>query len=188
MALVTDIFWRRLDGPGHDACRLERDDAGWLINGMAVFREEGKASALRYQVRSTEDWVTREARISGWSGADPIDLVVEHLAGDKWRMNGTHIGAVKGCKDVDLGFTPATNTLAIRRLDLAPGAHAETTAAWLDPADWTLKPLTQTYTRSGDATYDYTSPAHGFEARLTVDAHGLVSDYPGLWTAEIAPA
>src|SRR5207244_2474062 len=38
---VAAILWRRLDTPGHDACRLERSDAGWELDGTAVFREDG---------------------------------------------------------------------------------------------------------------------------------------------------
>ena len=38
---VGAVLWRRLDTPGHDACRLVRNDAGWQLEGTAVFREDG---------------------------------------------------------------------------------------------------------------------------------------------------
>ena len=85
--------------------------------------------------------------------------------------------------DVDLGFTPASNTNAIRRLDLRIGASAETTALWLDTDDWTLKPLHQIYTRTGPNRYDYASPQHDYRATLVTDDFGAVLTYPALWQA-----
>ena len=85
--------------------------------------------------------------------------------------------------DIDLGFTPATNTVAVRRSCLAPGASVENTAAWFDESDWTLKPLRQTYHRVTEDRYEYESPANGFKATLLLDGAGLVRDYPSLWTA-----
>jgi len=42
------------------------------------------------------------------------------------------IGGVDALRDIDLGFTPATNMNAIKRLQLPIGEHAEFTAVWLD--------------------------------------------------------
>ena len=39
-------------------------------------------------------------------------------------MDGVPAPALKGCKDIDLGCSPSTNTLPIRRLRLAVGASA----------------------------------------------------------------
>jgi hypothetical protein len=40
-------------------------------------------------------------------------------------------GAGEGCLDIDLGFSPSTNLLPIRRLTLAVGEAATVRAAWL---------------------------------------------------------
>ena len=93
------------------------------------------------------------------------------------------MSAVHGLPDLDFGFTPATNTLAIRRLALAVGDDAAVTAAWLDPTDWALKPLRQTYRRTGPQTYAYASPDTGYQTTLTCNDFGVVTDYPGLWQA-----
>ena len=55
--------------------------------------------------------------------------------------------------------------------------------AWLDEADWSLKPLSQIYRRVTNDRFEYASPANGFTATLLLDEAGLVRDYPGLWTA-----
>ena len=51
------------------------------------------------------------------------------------------------CVDVDLSFTPATNTLPIRRLGLDIGEEAEIHVAWLVWPELTVQPVLQRYTR-----------------------------------------
>lgn len=93
-------------------------------------------------------------------------------------------GGERAPADIDLGFTPATNTNALRRMELKVGQAARTTALWLDTEDWSLKPLTQTYERLSETVYRYRSPRHAYEAELSVDPFGIVLDYPGLWGIE----
>ena len=85
------------------------------------------------------------------------------------------------CVDVDLGFTPATNTLPIRRLRLAVGGKREIAVAWLRWPELRLERALQRYERLAEDRYRYSS--NGFSAELVVDEHGLVVDYEGLWRA-----
>jgi len=59
------------------------------------------------------------ASVSGWVAetAVDIDLVVDRE--HRWRLNGIEQPAVAGCIDVDMNFSPSTNLLHIRRLNLA---------------------------------------------------------------------
>lgn len=72
-------------------------------------------------------------------------MFVERSRASGWQAGGIQVEGMSTLKDIDLGFTPATNTSAIRRLGLRPGEETETTALWLDTADWTLKHLRQVY-------------------------------------------
>jgi hypothetical protein len=101
-----------------------------------------------------------------------------------WRLNGFDCPAVAGCIDVDLNFSPATNTLPIRRLDLAPGHESAVRAAWLRFPGFALEPLAQLYRRTSDATYRYESDGGRFSADLEINASGLVTRYPGLCIEE----
>ncbi|HEX6204074.1 MAG TPA: putative glycolipid-binding domain-containing protein, partial [Thermoanaerobaculia bacterium] len=115
-------LWRRLDLPGHDAALLRALEQGWQLDGAAVFSHEGRACCLRYSVHADDRWRTTSARVTGWLGARHVAL---HLLADperRWSLNGTPVPEVTGCLDVDLAFTPATNLLPIRRLDLPIGA------------------------------------------------------------------
>lgn len=177
-------LWRRLDTVGHDACRYIGDELGWLIEGCAVFAEAGQVATLSYRLRCDAAWNSRSASINGWVGNEVLAIDIVHGSGNRWSVNGQDMPMLAGLSDIDLGFTPATNTNAIRRLDLAEGAKGETVAAWLDTADWQVKPLRQTYQRVNATQYDYAAPLQDFRARLTTDAFGAVVDYPGLWRRE----
>ncbi len=177
-------FWRRVDIQGHDACRLSHRNSKWVLNGAAVYLENQTITSVNYQVVCDPGWTTKSAVISGWSGQKELNIEIARETNGRWRCNGVDIDPVFGSLDVDLGFTPATNTCAIRRLNLDVHQKEETTAAWLDTSDWTLKPLEQYYCRRSQTTYEYGSPAHGFQAQLTTDRFGLVKEYPGYWASD----
>jgi hypothetical protein len=174
-------FWKRLGLEGHDACRFAETDDGWAIEGTAVFDHNGDAAALTYKLLCDKQWRSRRASVSGWVGANDIELLIEQAGHGGWSVNGRNDDALSGLEDIDLGFTPASNTNAIRRLNLSEGEAAESEAVWLDTDDWSVKPLRQSYRRVGGNAYDYESPMHDYRATLLVDDFGVVQDYPGLW-------
>ncbi|HEU4629462.1 MAG TPA: putative glycolipid-binding domain-containing protein, partial [Gemmatimonadaceae bacterium] len=73
---VRTMLWRRLDVPGHDACRLERAAGGWRLDGAATFRHDDGPACLAYRVTCDEGWRSREGVVHGWLGARAIDLLV----------------------------------------------------------------------------------------------------------------
>ncbi len=72
----------------------------------------------------------------------------------RWQVNGVSKKSVRGCVDVDLGFTPATNMIALRRLSLKVGQRAEAPAAYLQFPEMRLVMLPQTYLRIGRTEYE----------------------------------
>lgn len=154
---------------------------------MAVFGDQVGPTALHYRVRCSTGWQTREAHIQGWLGVQPVELWIKRDDAGHWTLNGSASPAVSGCMDLDLSFTPATNLLPLRRLDLPVGHTVEVRSAWLDWPARILKPLVQRYTRQSTTAYNYESELPGtdrFAAMLRVDSNGWVIDYPGLWQAE----
>lgn len=57
-----------------------------------------------------------------WVGTKTINVELLADSAARWRFNGTGCAEVAGCIDIDLGFSPVTNLLPIRRLRLYPGA------------------------------------------------------------------
>lgn len=180
--LVATFFWRRLDQPGHDCCRLLKLSAGWKLQGMVVFLDAGQPCSFAYEVSVDSTWTTRNATITGFRGRKEIDMRVRRTAGGQWRVGAAIQHAVAGCVDLDLGFTPATNMLAVRCLGLAVGEQAAAPAAWLALPSTKLRVLPQTYLRSTEMGYDYEAPTVGYKGRLHVSALGAVVQYPGLWS------
>lgn len=177
------VLWNRLDVAGSDACRISDRSGDWLIEGAAVF-VHGKAVAhLYYSIAVDAHWATKSASVSGWIDEKSVAIDLQPHGRD-WTQNQKPLNGVTGLLDVDLGFTPASNTNALRRLKLKVGEKAETMAVWLDTSDWAVKPLRQIYARRTEKTYFYASPAHGYQAELEVDDFGIVTNYPGLWRSE----
>lgn len=185
MPAVTQrqVLWRRLDVEGRDACRYRHMGGGWRIEGQALFLEAGEIASLSYRLDCGADWRSRTASVRGWIGERTLSLDLAQDSGGGWTANGERLDGVAGLLDIDLGFTPASNTNAIRRLQPREGQEIETTAVWLDTADWRIKPLPQSYRRLSPQRLLYNSPLHAYRAELEVDDFGIVTHYPGLWRA-----
>jgi uncharacterized protein len=178
------ILWRRLDRPGHEYARLSRDGAHWQLAGVAVFQHEQLPCRLDYAVVCDGQWLTKAGRVTGWVGDHAVDVEVSVDASRTWHINGTACPEVGGSIDLDLNFSPSTNLLPIRRLNLSIGGQAQVKAAWLRFPSFTLEPLEQMYRRVDDAIYRYESAGGKFVAELQVNAAGLVTLYPRGWAAE----
>jgi hypothetical protein len=180
---VSTILWRRLDTEGHDACRLVQQGNGWRLEGTAVFRQESELASLTYTLDCDHAWRTRDGLVQGWIGPHSLDFRFARLPDDLWTLNGQIVSHLKGCVDLDLGFTPATNLSQIRRIALRVGDAADVPAAWFDVPAGTLEKLHQRYERRTEDTYWYESPRFGYSALLYVNAVGFVERYPDLWEA-----
>lgn len=192
MIVIASILWRRLDAPGHDACHLEQlNDGGWRLIGAAAFRhEDGTPAQLSYEIACDAGWVTQSGRVRGMAGTRHIDFRVQRRAGT-WLLNDAAVPGMEHLTDLDLGFTPATNLVQIRRLAMPPNAWREQEpvslpAAWLDVDSDTLSELPQTYAWRGGNRFRYEAPRFGYAAELELAPSGFVARYPGLWEAEAA--
>jgi len=179
-----EVCWRRLDVPGHDGARLQRTAAGWRVAGTSVCAPGGMPSVLAYSIDCDERWRTRTATVRGFIGSR--DVVRDVFVNDtgRWYVNGVECPAVEGAADLDLEFSPATNLLPVRRLELAIGDQAAVHAAWLRFPTLTMEPLAQRYHRMEQRRYRYESARSHFACDLTVDVAGFVTDYGDIWTVE----
>lgn len=182
--------WRRLDVLGREEARVDRTATGWRLTGELDVEETGFAARLRYTIDCDPEWRTRSAVVEGEAGSGAIRFALAADGTGRWTRNGSPVPELAGALDVDLGFTPATNTLPIRRLALAVGESAPVRSAWLRFPELRLEPLEQTYTREAEQSFRYRALVDGepFIARLDTDAFGRVLRYEGLWEAELAAA
>ena len=177
------ILWRRLDQPGHESARLSLQHSHWHLVGTAVFAHHQQPCRLDYLVMCDAGWHTISAKVAGWVGNQSVEIAISADSARRWQLNGLECPAVGGCIDLDLNFSPSTNLLPIRRLQLSIGQEAEVQAAWLRFPSFTLEPLVQLYRRIDDATYRYESAAGRFVTELWVNPAGFVTNYPDVWQA-----
>lgn len=185
--LMRSGLWRRLDGRGWERFELTRHDALWRLRGTILARADGGPAETRYEVTCDPGWRTLRTTVTlrDDAGERSLDLVAE--AG-RWSVDGVEVAAVRGCVDVDLEWSPSTNTLPIRRLELPVGGATGTLRmAWVRFPALTVEPLPQEYRRIAPERYHYTSGGGSFEADIEVDTDGLVTAYEGGWERVASP-
>lgn len=183
------LVWVSVDEPGIEDVRITLDPSDIISFNSAVVRLwEGQPLSAKYELVCDAQWCVRSLRITAESEAMGERTV--HLradgAGGWWDSADQPIAALQGCIDVDIMFTPLTNTLPINRFALAPGESREITVVYISVPDLSVRPFSQRYTRLGDGDdgqrrYRYESLVSGFTAVLPIDDDGFVIEYPNLW-------
>jgi uncharacterized protein len=170
------VAWRRSDEVQTDEhCTLTQRDTGLSLVGTVLGAEAGAPVRIEYRVLTDADGMTTAAHVRDLRGFEQRTLTLERDAKGNWTVDGAKVRGLKGATDVDLGCSPSTNTLPIRRLHLGVGASKTIKAAWVRFPDLTVVKADQTYTRLDEFTYRYSSG--DFTAELTVDDENLVAAY-----------
>jgi len=156
---------------------------GYELRGTAVFPLEGVPCLIEYEVAVDLGWsaVSADARVSTPEGVGRIRLTSE--GSGRWTLGGQAAPHLAGCTDLDLGWTPATNTVPIRRLDPEIGESVAIIAAWIRVPELDVVANDQRYTRLAADRWRYRSGDYDFEL-LTDVSSGLVLEYgEDLWRA-----
>jgi hypothetical protein len=170
------VAWRRSDEVEADEhCTLSLRETGLSLVGTVIGAEGGLPVRVEYRVLADRAGLTTATHVRDLRGFETRTIALERDSKDRWTVGGIVARSLKGCTDVDLGCSPSTNTLPIRRLRLAIGASHTIQAAWIRFPELTVVKAKQTYTRLDEFTYRYASGT--FEAELTVDDDGLVAAY-----------
>lgn len=170
------VAWRRSDEVETDEhATVTIRDTGLSLVGTVLGAEAGAPVRIEYRVMTEGSGLTTAAHVRDLRGFEQRALTLERTAKGAWSVNGKVDRSLKGCTDVDLGCSPSTNTLPIRRLRLGVGASQSIQAAWVRFPELTVTKGIQTYTRLDEFTYRYDSGT--FSAELLVDDDGLVASY-----------
>lgn len=182
MSVTRSVIWRRIDAPGAEYCALREDSGKAWLDGTVITELDGEPAMVHYTVTCLQSWQTASLELSLYQAGSRRSLTLRRNNGG-WVMDAQQQGDTQlaGCIDVDLSVTPSTNTLPIRRLNLAVGESADVTAAWVRFPSLAVQPLRQRYTRLAPDRYLYESLESDFTAELSVDDLGLVTHYPGGW-------
>ena len=198
---MTDaLFWRRTDivGGEHAIC-TER--GGLRARGTALAASPVPYTC-RYEIVTDDTWATARCEVTVEGAGFLRSVRLEHAAG-RWRVTATEQGNLDAvllaaghsradqpgsedpgtlfaAVDVDLGGSPLTNTLPIRRLGVLnlPGVRHTVDVAWILVPSLVVVPAKQTYVANEDGVVSFSSGS--FAADLQVDERGYVRHYPGL--------
>jgi hypothetical protein len=170
------VAWRRSDEVQADEhCTIILRDSGLSLIGTVLGAEAGVPVRVEYRVLADAAGATTGVHVRDLRGFAQRTLTLARDAKGSWTVDGVAQKALKGCLDVDLGCSPSTNTLPIRRLRLTAGGSHKIQAAWIRFPELTVAKTAQTYSRVDEFTYRYASGQ--FAADLTVDEDGLVASY-----------
>lgn len=179
---IRRVIWRRnLDERSFEECVVTATPDGFGIAGHVVAAQDGAPLVVRYDIGCGQNWAAHSVTIEQRLGDVQRRLKLERAA-DGWLVDGARDPRLDGCAEPDLGLTPSTNALAIRRLGLAIGQVAEIRCAWVKFPALSVEPSLQRYERLGERDYRYTNVASGFTAIVTVDELALPVSYEGIWT------
>jgi hypothetical protein len=170
----------------YEYCAFMETGNGYQFNGVVLTVVEEKPVRIGYQVLFDRQGLTQSVNVDavGGAGEQHLQLVVdEHRA---WFWNGKELLECSGFSDVDLGFSPVTNALPIRRLNLQPGERQTISAAWVRFPEFDVIAFPQRYTRLRTNRYLFESLLSDFKAELVVDEMGIVKRYDQYWVAVAA--
>jgi len=171
-----DVVWRRSSElQTVEWCTLVEGAGENVVEGLILGAVSGLPLRIEYRIVCHSNWQTSKVEVRQQHGRNGSRLELARNADGAWARDERPMPTLGGCVDVDLGFSPSTNTLPIRRLALGIGQSETIDAAWVLFPDLQVRALPQTYTRLSDESYRYASG--NFTAELTVDAAGLVIDY-----------
>jgi uncharacterized protein len=170
------VSWRRSgEIPADEQCTITVRDAGLSLVGTVLGAEGGIPVRIEYRVLADGAGATTAVHVRDLRGFVQRTLALARDSKGTWTVDGVSDRSLKGCSDVDLGCSPATNTLPIRRLQLGIGRSRTIRVAWVRFPELTVEKVAQTYRRLDEVTYHYASDS--FEAELVVDDDGVVARY-----------
>jgi hypothetical protein len=180
--IIRRVIWRRnLDDRSFEECVVTTRPDGVGIVGHVIAAQDGAPLVVRYDIDCSNNWSARSVMIEQKLGDVTRHLKLERR-NDGWLVDSINDARLDGCAEPDLGLTPSTNALAIRRLDLAIGQAAVIRCAWIKFPALSVEPSLQRYERLGERDYRYTNVASGFTALVAVDALALPVSYENTWT------
>lgn len=179
MSLNRAVRWQPNEGVGLEHVEIRETSWGIVAQSTMIGTFDGTQFGCRYEVTLDPDWTFRHIVLEKTDGRV---LILRADGQGKWeKAQGDELPAFDGCIDIDIGASPFTNTLPIRRNRFEIGVPQRFRMTWI-PLD-TLEPFVdeQVYTKLADGRFHYQAADGSFEAEITVDADGLVVDYPGLF-------
>jgi hypothetical protein len=202
------LVWRGLDawraelaevehGPSQLSARgVQIGASGVLPTGFDELEDVPVRYRLDYELQTGDRFVTSRLAIRAGGDGWRRELLLERHGGGDWRCHGESQGglALPGpggdtsdfaeALDCDLGLSPLTNFMPVRREGLREGGPAaDFVMAWVAVPGLSVHRSEQRYEPVDARTVRYVGNRRSFVAELELDEEGFVLRYPGLGEA-----
>jgi hypothetical protein len=183
--LTLEASWVHIFNPGLEKVELEVSELGVMATGEVEERIGDSSCRFHYTLLCDPSWNVKELIVDRHTPkTGSVDLMSDGL-GEWYNAACEEIPVLDGCTEVDLSASAFTNTIPIRRLDLAANQKAELKVAHVDAYSLEIRVSQQRYTclqrGESESTYYYEGLATGTRVQIQVDANGLILDYPGMF-------
>ena len=192
-------IWRGLDGWRVETAAVDLGDGGLTARGTQIGTEP-VPYRVHYRLDASDGFVTHALTVTARGRGWRRELDLRHDGGGAWTVDAAVMGdvalpapggdaaALGGALDCDLGLSPLTNLMPIRRSGLHRRAGArDFVMAWVSVPDLSVAASAQRYEHvracsGGGSLVRYVDRGlfDGFTAELELDRDGLVVLYPGL--------
>lgn len=179
------VRWSACDGNGMEHCDITISGNGIIIEGIVAGNRKSSYGAW-YRVDTDESFRTRNVQVR-YVGGPSLHIISDENGIWHDVENNKQLIHLQGCHDVDIGFTPATNMLPLRRLKLAEKESQSIKVAYIplpEEISENFEPVaaSQRYTcLEPDRVYRYEGIFRDFTADLSIDDAGIIEDYPDLF-------
>lgn len=195
------IVWKGLDAQRWEVAHLSLDPDGVVGTGTQI-AVDPLPYRLDYTLEAHSGFVTRrlDVRVRGEGWWRRLELQHDGIGAWSWDVDvdgGLELDApgadpamveeLTEARDCDLGLSPVTNLMPIRRHHLnTSDASADIVAAWVSVPDLRLYSYRQRYEsvgRQGEGSvvrFIDRGPSAGFSAELVLDSEGVIEIYPEL--------
>lgn len=177
------VTWTSDDAARVESVRVQIGPRGVKASGGIVGAETSSHPAFSssYDLAVDDEGVTRRLSLRSTTASGERELALKRDTEGFWLVDdgrGAQRLSFGGAVDVDVALSPLFNSIAIRRLSMnAVDVDLDLPVVYVALPELTVTGETEHY-RAVAGRITSTTPRG--EVELTVDADGLVLDYPGL--------
>lgn len=189
------VVWQGTEGNRWETALIDLSSTGIVAEGTQIGLDP-VPYRLDYTLDASDNFVTRALDLRACGEDWERTLALRHDGQGYWEATVSasslpaatlSVDGLSEARDCDLGLSPLTNLMPLRRLGLL--SHTTTASivvAWVSVPDLELQPYRQRYERialtESAATVRFIDEdlLPGFVADLELDSNGIVENYPSL--------
>ncbi len=184
--MVKNIVWKGIDDGTMEYCRIQYNRDAILVASAITGHSGDIPVQIDYNIKLTNDWNVQSFTVN--SNIDNVTNVFAlHTDGKgTWFNEIQELQDFRGCYDIDIVFTPFTNSLPVNRLSFSDNETKAIDVVYINALEASMTRKQQFYTRLDEHIYHFENNEHDFVADIEMDSDGLVVSYPGLFERVLA--